>query len=223
VARVSNFSLSPLLSTKIKGVQVQIWPHFVYCVFFVYKWESFTFLDYRNYFFQLCIVFFSSLMHFFKKNSFYFFPHFLFLISLFLDAYFLFITYSHHLLPHAHSSLAYKLACRLFVCASLIPRLFTCTPLVCRFLTYAFVAYLPTHCLFITSLLACHLSICMSFFRLCVPCSSFACHILIVYASLMPCLLAYVSHVHIPTKHVVPCLSPVTQYCFLSFTCLYKF
>ncbi len=197
MARVSNFSLSPLLSTKIKGVQVQIWPHFVYCVFFVYKWESFTFLDYRNYFFQLCIVFFSSLMHFLKKNSFYFFPHFLFLISLFLDAYFLFITYSHHLLPHAHSSLAYKLACRLFVCASLIPRLFTCTPLVCRFLTYAFVAYLPTHCLFITSLLACHLSICMSLFMcsMFLICMSHS-HCLCIAYALPACLCVTCSHTH---------------------------
>jgi hypothetical protein len=155
-------------------------------VFHIFRLKNFYFLKINAFFLNL--FFFFSLVFFF-------------LVSLL-------VTYSHHLLPHVHSSLAYRLAHHLFVCASPTSRVSTYTPFVCHFFTFAFVAYLPAHCLFITSSLACHISMCMSLLRLCVACSSFACHI--VYALPMPYLFAYVSPTHIPTKHLAPCSSPLT-------------
>ncbi len=94
--------------------------------------------------------------------------------------YFLFITYSHHLLPLIHSSLAYRLARRLFVYASPTRHMFTYTPL--------FVASSPMHslptCLHIAYSSLPHLRLTFPFYVI----SSFICYMFLTCMSHVHCL-----------------------------------
>lgn len=99
---VSTFnSLFPHLSIEIKGVLAQALPHFLFCMILSMN-ESIPHFYTKETIFQLCTMFFSSLLHnfFCLLNSLPFFSHsflIFFPFSFFLNACLLFVTYSHHL------------------------------------------------------------------------------------------------------------------------------